>query len=129
MTDHYNPTSAELAQWLRERSKALRWQVEGAANADAFDYRQETLGMAEQLERCAEALETAAHGPWMPEQKWAPVEGESVLLKLQFDYRNAPPLIHYDVGRWTRRGGGDWDRARVGKVLAVAALREDRNGK
>jgi hypothetical protein len=121
MTERYNPTSDELAQWLRERAALMRAQFERFNHVG-----QETLGVAEQLERCADALSQRAHGPWVPEHMWVPIEGDSVLLKLKFEYRNAPPLIHYDVGRWTKRGGGDWDRARVGAVLAVANLCEDR---
>jgi hypothetical protein len=126
MSERYTPTDSELIRWLMERAEVLRVQATLPPDRDEVN---RNLGWADQLERCAKALAAhCAHGPWVPVSQWKPVEGEQVLLKLRFEYRNMPPLIHYDVGTWTKRGCGDWDRSRVGEVLAVAHLNEDTNG-
>jgi hypothetical protein len=126
MSDRYNPSDAELAKWLFDRASVLRAQV---ATPDREDANRQ-LGMADQFERCARALQgrLSVHGEWVDVKEWVPVTGEPVVLKLRFPYRNLPDLIHYDVGAWTPRGGGDWDHLRVGQVLKVARLYEDTNG-
>jgi hypothetical protein len=124
MSERFNPTDAELVEWLAERAFQLRMEHSPDAATVA-----RSQWMADQLERCAKALKShMVHSSWVPVKEWTPTEGELVLLKLRFEYRNAPALIHYDVARWTPRGGGDWDRARVGEVMAVAKLYEDTNG-
>jgi hypothetical protein len=106
MSERFNPTDAELVEWLAERAFQLRMEHSPDAATVA-----RSQWMADQLERCAKALKShMVHSSWVPVKEWTPTEGELETSVRVSQRARTDPLRRGAVDSARRRGLGSRPR-------------------